>query len=34
MERLFIQLMYNSQLEKNDPYDWFCGHIYAWLNLL
>ncbi len=25
MESLFIQLMYASQFQKADPYDWFCG---------
>ncbi len=27
MESLFIQfeMMYTSQIQKTDPYDWFCG---------
>ncbi len=25
MESLFIQIMYKSQFQKIDPYDWFCG---------
>ncbi len=25
MESLFIQMMYKSQFQKIDPYDWFCG---------
>ncbi len=25
MEILFIQMMYKSQFQIIDPYDWFCG---------